>query len=239
MKALSSSQINQVMAILSERGISSNVLRDELTDHLCCAIEYHMSRGSSFEEAIALASQEFNLHEMNHIQSEVKNIQFRKMMKRTLSTTAGLVTLSCVLFLFTLSSFEPPSILPFKREAPLRISSSFGMRHHPIYKDMRFHRGVDFPMPEGTSIVATADGVVAASDLSSGYGKHIVLNHEDDYTSIYANLQEVICKPGQTVSKGQLIGYSGNTGTSTAPHLHYEVRYKGEWVDPEDYFQVK
>ena len=76
MKSLSSSQINQVMAILTERGISNNVLRDELTDHLCCAIEYHMSQDNSFEEAITLASQEFKLHEMNHIQSEVKNIQF-------------------------------------------------------------------------------------------------------------------------------------------------------------------
>lgn len=239
MKELSSGQINQVMEAISERGISHNVLRDELTDHLCCVTEYHMQQGASFREALQHAMQEFNLHEMNHIQSEVKNIQFRKMMKRTLSTTAGLVSLCCVVFLFTLSSFEPPSILPFKREVPLRISSTYGMREHPVYKEERFHRGVDFPMPEGTTIVATADGVVASSDLSKGYGIHIVINHDDEYSSIYANLSKVTCKPGQQVSKGEVIGYSGNTGTSTAPHLHYEVRYQGEWVDPEDYFTIK
>ena len=99
------------------------------------------------------------------------------------------------------------------------------------------HRGVDIVMPVGTAIVATADGVVeSVENEADGYGINITLKHDDDYETVYAQLSDVKLTPGDSVKKGQVIALSGNSGMSTAPHLHYEVIHSGEWVDPSFYF---
>ncbi len=120
-------------------------------------------------------------------------------------------------------SNELPAIMP----AMGRLTSSFGMRRHPIYKTRRHHDGIDITIPSGSPVYATADGVVSEVNRGrTGYGIHIVIRHETSgLQTLYAHLQEVMpsIQPGRRVKRGQHIALSGNTGLSVAPHLHYEV----------------
>ncbi len=118
-----------------------------------------------------------------------------------------------------------------------RLSSGFGPRMHPIYKVRKMHAGTDFSLPTGTPIYATGDGTVVFTRTKfSGYGKHIKIKHGFGYQTLYAHLSEFLVKSGQKVKRGQVIGYSGNSGGSTAPHLHYEVIVNGSKKNPVNYF---
>ncbi len=132
-----------------------------------------------------------------------------------------------------------PSIKPVRSDRlnrKMRLMSGFGMRLHPIHKVRRMHAGLDFSAKKGTPIQVTGDGkVVAVKKLRTGYGRHIIVDHGYGYKTLYAHMDEMEVKKGQKVKKGQVIGTVGNTGTSTAPHLHYEVRYKDKAVNPIHY----
>ncbi|HXR80594.1 MAG TPA: peptidoglycan DD-metalloendopeptidase family protein [Saprospiraceae bacterium] len=129
-----------------------------------------------------------------------------------------------------------PSIKPVRIDLlnkNLNALSGYGIRLHPVYKVDRMHTGLDFTAPIGTPIQATGDGVVVTADHEGiGYGNHIIIDHGFGYSSLYGHMSSYIVKVGDTIHKGQTIGYVGNTGTSTGPHLHYEVRVKGNPVDP-------
>lgn len=130
-----------------------------------------------------------------------------------------------------------PAIQPVSNKALIAIASGFGMRIHPIYKVIRMHTGIDFAATVGTPIYATADGQVLAVDVRyDGYGKMIIIDHGFGYTTRYAHLQSFKVREGQRVKRGEQIGIVGNTGLSTAPHLHYEVLINGEHIDPVHYF---
>lgn len=130
-----------------------------------------------------------------------------------------------------------PAIQPVSNKELKRLASGYGMRMHPIYKVMKMHWGIDFSLPTGSPVYATGDGEVRSTTTRfSGYGKYINLNHGFGYQTLYAHLNRFLVKPGDKVKRGQVIGYSGNTGTSTGPHLHYEVIKDGEKVDPVNYF---
>jgi murein DD-endopeptidase MepM/ murein hydrolase activator NlpD len=133
-----------------------------------------------------------------------------------------------------------PSIFPVKKVDDVAISSSYGMRIHPISKKEMMHNAVDIKAPEGTPVYATADGMVrkVKADFvqGKGYGKYIIVDHEGGYSTLYAQLSEYNAKEGTEVKRGDVIGYVGTSGISTAPHLHYEVKKDGGNVDPEKYF---
>ena len=130
-----------------------------------------------------------------------------------------------------------PAIQPVANKDLKRLASGFGMRIHPIYKIAKMHTGLDFTADVGTEIYATGDGVIEAIDSKlSGYGHHVVINHGFGYQTLYAHMSRVSVRPGEKVKRGQVIGYVGNTGTSTGPHLHYEVLKNGQKVDPAFYF---
>ncbi|MEM1321196.1 MAG: M23 family metallopeptidase [Bacteroidota bacterium] len=132
-----------------------------------------------------------------------------------------------------------PAIKPVrsdKLKRKIRSLSGFGMRLHPIFKRRKMHYGIDFTAPQGTAIQATGDGkVVNIKNLKSGYGKHVIVDHGYGYRTLYAHMSDVDVTLGQKVKRGQKIGAVGSTGTSTAPHLHYEVIYKGKKVNPIHY----
>ncbi|BBB26838.1 M23 family metallopeptidase [Amphritea japonica] len=119
----------------------------------------------------------------------------------------------------------------------LRINDHFGMRMHPVRKKRVMHNGIDYKANIGTPVYATADGAVeyAGYNKSSGFGNLIILQHGLGFKTYYAHLSKLKVKSGSYVSKGQLIGLSGNTGTSTGPHLHYEVRHLYRAIDPEPF----
>lgn len=130
-----------------------------------------------------------------------------------------------------------PAIQPISNKQLIALASGFGMRFHPIYKVKKMHTGIDFAAPIGTPIYATADGQVESVDVRfSGYGKSIEIDHGFGYKTRYAHMHEFAVKKGQHVKRGELIGYVGNTGLSTAPHLHYEVLLNNRPIDPVHYF---
>jgi murein DD-endopeptidase MepM/ murein hydrolase activator NlpD len=129
-----------------------------------------------------------------------------------------------------------PSIQPINNRDLTRIASGFGMRMHPIYKILKMHQGMDFTAPIGTEIYATGDGVVEKVGWTGGYGKTIMINHGYGYKTRYAHCSKYKCKKGQKVNRGDLIGYVGNTGQSTGPHLHYEVFKNKRQINPVNFF---
>ena len=116
------------------------------------------------------------------------------------------------------------------------LNSSFGYRQDPIDDIRRFHQGQDITVPTGTPIFAPADGVVKRAYYIGGFGNHIKLKHSSGYSTTYAHLSKIFVRHGQKIKRGDIIGETGNTGRSTAPHLHYEVHYRGNPKNPLDYF---
>ncbi len=116
-----------------------------------------------------------------------------------------------------------------------RLSSSYGMRTHPVLGGRRGHTGIDLAAPTGTPVYATADGLVSRASRFSSYGNFISIEHGGDLQTRYAHLSGYAVAEGDRVTKGQLIGFVGSTGRSTGPHLHYEVRVSGDAVDPRPY----
>lgn len=130
-----------------------------------------------------------------------------------------------------------PAIQPVSNTDLKRLSSYYGYRPDPIYKIRKFHAGVDFSAPQGTPIYSTGEGVITQIKRSRrGYGNTIEIDHGFGYVTFYAHLKEFKVKKGQNVKRGELIATVGNSGKSTAPHLHYEVRKNNRTVNPIYYF---
>lgn len=130
-----------------------------------------------------------------------------------------------------------PAIQPVSNKQLIALASGFGFRVHPIYKVKKLHTGIDFAASIGTPIYATADGkVIEVSVKFSGYGKMVEIDHGFGYHTRYAHMHDFTVRQGQSVKRGDLIGYVGNTGLSTAPHLHYEVLLNGNHINPVHYF---
>lgn len=130
-----------------------------------------------------------------------------------------------------------PAIMPVKGTDIYRISSHYGHRTDPFYKVTKFHGGIDFSGPVGTGIYATGDGVVSKVEKNkSGYGNNIIIDHGYGYKTRYAHLHSFSVKKGDKVKRGQEIGKMGNTGKSTAPHLHYEVIKNNKAINPINFF---
>jgi septal ring factor EnvC (AmiA/AmiB activator) len=131
-----------------------------------------------------------------------------------------------------------PAIQPVSNKNLTRAASGYGWRIHPIYKIRKFHEGMDFSSPPGTNVYATADGIVAVVEKNPdrGFGNMITLDHGFGYRTLYAHLEGFNIKLGQKVKRGDIIGYVGSTGLSTAPHLHYEVHKYGKPVNPINFY---
>lgn len=134
-----------------------------------------------------------------------------------------------------------PAIQPVANKDLKRISSGFGWRVDPHYKTKKFHAGLDFSAPIGTPIYATGDGVIEKAiqrkyRTTLGLGNYVKIKHGFGYQTIYGHMSKVIVRTGQKVKRGQIIGYVGNSGKSTAAHLHYEVVRNGKKVNPVDFF---
>ena len=130
-----------------------------------------------------------------------------------------------------------PSIQPVINKQLTLLTASYGMRIHPFFKTLQAHQGVDYTIPEGSRVFATADGVVREVSLrNSTQGQTVVIDHGNGYETSYSHLSRINVRKGQSVRRGDIIALSGDTGLSLAPHLHYEVRKDGMRVDPIHYF---
>jgi murein DD-endopeptidase MepM/ murein hydrolase activator NlpD len=128
---------------------------------------------------------------------------------------------------------SPIDAKDFKRS--LTTMSGFGRRFHPIHQVLKMHAGLDIPAREGTPIKSTSHGVVKkVRERNYGYGKYVIIE-SGPYQILYGHCSELLVEEGDYIEKGQIIGKVGNTGTSTGPHLHYEVRVGGRPVDPKPF----
>ncbi len=129
---------------------------------------------------------------------------------------------------------DAPSIWPVEG----RVGSSFGQRQDPINGEGAFHSGIDIEAPYGTPVRAAGDGEVTGANMGAGYGRQVVLDHGHDLLTLYGHLSAVAVVPGQHVTRGQVIGYVGQSGRATGPHLHYEVRVHKVPVNPHKYLRM-
>ena len=134
-------------------------------------------------------------------------------------------------------ALSTPAIQPVDNRQLKLLTASFGERVHPFFKTMSQHNGVDYSVPAGSAVFATADGTVKdVAQRNSTSGQTVVIDHGNGYETTYAHLSKVQVQRGQSVRRGEIIALTGNTGLSLAPHLHYEVRHNGMRVDPIHYF---
>lgn len=129
-----------------------------------------------------------------------------------------------------------PAIQPILNKDLTRIASGFGYRIDPIYHTRKMHTGMDFTAPIGTDIYATGNGTVTFAGWKQGYGNTIIIDHGFGYETLYAHLKNIKVRERQKINRTDIIGTVGNTGKSTGPHLHYEVFFKGQHVDPLNYY---
>ena len=134
------------------------------------------------------------------------------------------------------TGFDGPSIWPVIGP----ITSSFGQREDPVLGtgEGEFHKGLDIGAPNGTPIIATADGVVVSAGMGSGYGREVVIDHGHGVETLFGHMSGFAVIAGQSVTRGQVIGYVGHSGRTTGPHLHYEVRIRNIAVNPHKYLQT-
>jgi len=132
---------------------------------------------------------------------------------------------------------------PIRKEKLVKISSGYGERIHPIHKTKKFHRGVDYVANLDTEVLAIGDGTVRVviNEFSpgKGYGRYIIIDHEDGFSSLYAQLNGSQVKEGEIVKSGDIIGSVGSSGISTGPHLHLEIKKDGHHVDPAKFITLK
>ena len=129
-----------------------------------------------------------------------------------------------------------PAIQPVMNKDLKRVASGYGMRIDPVYHVRKFHQGMDFSAPIGTDVFATGNAKVEFAGWRQGYGNTVILDHGYGYKTLYAHLYKVLVRKGQKVRRSDIIALVGNTGKSTGPHLHYEVRLNGKPVDPRNYY---
>jgi len=231
----------------------------EILDHIASDIERKMLQGTDFREAMDESLQAFGEDNFLHIILNEQHISKQKnirIMKRI--SIIGLLLFSTIIFLIPkqsdtqempvfsqkeiipkakLVNQEPPEISPIQGKHP--IVSTFGKRRKSaIAKTTKFHKGIDIKAPIGTGVVATSAGtVIKVKNNKDGYGKHIIIQHDEKYKTLYAHLSTTEVVVGQKINKGDKIGEVGNTGMSISPHLHYEVIKDGAAVNPEEYIR--
>ena len=129
-----------------------------------------------------------------------------------------------------------PAIQPIQNKDLTRVASGYGMRMHPILKYRKMHNGMDFTANTGTEIYATGDGVVVKAGRATGFGNVVYIDHGFGYETRYAHMNKFNTKKGRKVKRGDVIGYVGNTGLSSGPHLHYEVHKNGTVINPVNFY---
>lgn len=129
-----------------------------------------------------------------------------------------------------------PAIQPVLNKDLKQMASGYGWRIDPVYHTRRFHAGMDFAAPTGADIYATGNGQVISAGWQQGYGNCVQINHGYGYVTLYGHMSAFKIRAGQKVKRGDVIGLVGSTGKSTGPHLHYEVHYKGEIMNPQNYY---
>ncbi len=241
-----------LMAVLSF--FVSNALLVKTSDDLAILEEDHQLLSDQYETV--LGTQQLYVSELNQLSSTLEVLQREnyRIGELNASLDESLGGLESMLGLPASDSYTSEQAEVLKATAaqrlfllhnipngvPLqgtRLSDHFGMRTHPVTRKRSMHNGVDFAAPRGTKVYATADGVVEFSGRQSGFGKLVIMQHSFGFKTYFAHLDKLNVEAGDLVAKGQLIAHSGNSGRSTGPHLHYEVRRLFTAIDPAPFLK--
>ncbi|HAS45056.1 MAG TPA: hypothetical protein DCS93_31530 [Microscillaceae bacterium] len=233
---LSEEKVDWILEDLRSQGLTHQPLEGELLDHICCAVEETMwDHNTSFEQAYQQTLVSFGEEGILKVQKATKRSVERAPLTRRMARMSTLIAACLILFIgVVVQAQERPDSHPLNQEFP--VVSGFGHIIPPFTRQNRFHRGVDIKVPVGTQVFATANGTVTKASFDSKKGYYITIKHDDAYSTTYTHLSKLMVKPGDKVKKRTQIALSGNTGHSTAPHLHYEVHKNGQVVDPKKYF---
>ena len=232
MKTLTYTQVIYIKNDLKSKRPASG-FREELLDHMCSSVENKLNEGMHFPQAYKQSIVEFT--EQGFLELKTQSPVVKKK-RRILASQLGGATVAAMIFMMVLGveAQDPPTISPLYENAI--VTSGFGLRVDPKTKEKKNHIGVDFKCNMGTPVKATANGVViSVSDTPGGYGKKIEIQHDENFVTRYAHLGEIQVEEGQKVKLGEVVAHSGNSGWSTAPHLHYEVIKDGKPVNPSDF----
>lgn len=229
---LTDQQTEQVLHyVKSAVGHSPRVL-DELFDHWCCFIEGRMASGVSFDQAFDEMNDHFDTEEVRQIEQHFMTCHPDLPWLRTFRRVGSMAAMLILMVVAGVDAQRRPDISPLFDEHP--ITSRFGDRTHPITQEALHHNGIDIKVDINTPVRSTADGTVTkVYNDPKGHGLYIIISHNDGYETLYANLSSANVYAEQTVVKGEIIGLTGNSGISTAPHLHYEIRQNQNPVNPE------
>ena len=228
--------LNEIQMIMIEQelkqsGLEHFPLYEEMLDHICCLVETNMDDGFSFEKAKKAAFEKLGPEDVNKYQKETNFLLNRNqiIMKR-ITVAASILAGVCFMVSTLVLAQNIPSMMPL---GEYEVTSTFGNRVDPFSKEKKQHWGIDLKAPTGTPVLATANGtVISVENQPDGYGKYVVIEHDNNYITRYAQLSEYKVSVGSKVTKGNVIGLVGSSGRSTAPHLHYEVLLNGKRIDP-------
>lgn len=224
-------ELEAEVAVLAANKEELNVAQEELEvkrEESDALLNDLVEKGIEFEELMDAAEEELEAIEadIDEAEKDYKDAKAREWAAAHPSTG-------------TSSSSSAPSssgwIVPCRYTA---FTSAFGWRPHPIYGTRKHHNGVDLAGPKGTAIYASKGGTVSACSYDSSRGYYVIINHGDGFKSYYYHMTHYIVSVGQTVSRGQTIGYMGSTGASTGPHLHFGISYNNSYVNPAYYISI-
>lgn len=200
--------------------LSSNLTLMELLDRTkegyVRLAEENRGLRSIVDEQMAIKEKEASAQQLINLRSESRYVQ-----------KLDLSTISVEQKTMLLKNIPSGSPVPY-----LGVTSEFGSRNHPVLGRSIFHEGIDLKAESGTKVYSAADGIVEVTKYNGGYGNMLVIQHAYGFKSVYGHLSRFVVQPGEFVKKGQLVAYSGNTGLTAGPHLHYEVRFMGEPLNP-------
>lgn len=228
---LNTQQILCIQAQLKHLKLEKEV-EAELVDHYACIIEDLMLNQLSFEAALAISFEELQQAEVKEINHNFLRLKQLHKMKKALPFL-GLFMLIGAIAISQMKDQAPTYQLPIAQENYVKMASGFGYRMHPIYKVKKLHRGMDFVAPMGTPVHSIMPGkVIKVTHDNKGYGNHIEVLHADSSVSKYAQLSKINVRLNQEVNQSDTIGLVGSSGTSTGPHLHFEIIKDGKYINP-------
>ena len=236
---LNEQQLLYVSTRLSEEGLKHQSVKEELMDHICCAIETKMEAGVMFSSAVNQTFDAFAENEFLEIEANAFSLQrYNWLNRRTIALGLLLLFLVSGIYWQSNQADRKPSIAPVASHV-----SAANLQQQvatPIYKVSRFSSGINLTIPYGTAIIATAKGeVVEVKEMEANQGFEISIYHNHQYQTLYAGLSECSVMIGQQVKKGEIIGFSGLFGPLEQPILHYKVLCKNQAVNPLEYLELK
>ena len=207
--------------------------KEKELDHLISIQNKLLIKNKSYTLEIKQKSKDISI--LNSTLDDIENvIGVKESKKYTLIKRATLIKITFAEKKYMLRVI--PNGSPLKKTF---YTDRFGNRKHPFKKKIIFHKGIDLRAKIKTPVFATADGIIklAQSKNRGGYGKVVIISHNYGFETVYAHLRTIKVKRGDVIKKGELIGLSGNTGRSTGPHLHYEVKYTTKVLDPDNFIK--